>query len=193
MIFLVYLLQCLTVLIVKILCQAGHFPVWIYIPATHLHKGLDSVLLTTSAEVLKDQILLQLFLLQSEEVQLPQLLLRGGVFLILAALHWTCSTSSVTFLFAGAQNWTQYSRYSLRDNEKREIITSLDLLALPLLASLSSLLTFIDAKVRYLFIYRLLATRTSSSYSELACPNNPSQVYELNIILAETLLLFYSA
>lgn len=140
------------------------------------------------------QILLQLFLLQSEQTQLPQLLLKGGVLLILAALHWTCSTSSVTFLFAGAQNWTQYSRYSLRDNKKREIITSLDLLAMSLLATLSSLLTSIDAKVHYLVIYRWLATRTSSSYSELACPTkaNLAQVHELNIILAEALLLCFT-
>ena len=51
----------------------------------------------------------------------------------LYGLLWTCSKSSSSFLHWGPQAWTQYSRCGPTRAEQRGTITSLTLLATPLL------------------------------------------------------------
>ena len=75
-------------------------------------------------------------LLQNEQPQLPRLLLIrlfSRPLPSLAALLWTCSSPSMSFLWWGAQNWTQHSRCSLTSTEYRGTITALLLLATPYL------------------------------------------------------------
>lgn len=113
---------------------------------------------------------------------------------ILAALHRTCSISSTAFLSAVAQNWIQYSRYGLTSIKNRGIITSLDLLAIPLLVQL---LPFIDAKLHYLSLAcyppgPLTPFQQSKfqPFSLLPFPLprvNPSQVSDFKVFLVELL------
>lgn len=79
---------------------------------------------------------LKLLLLQAKQAQFSQAFLTGQVlwFLtIVVALCWTHSNLPVSLLNGRAPNWIKYSRCGLINAEQREIITSLDLLAMLLL------------------------------------------------------------
>ena len=51
----------------------------------------------------------------------------------LCGLLWTLSNSSLSFLYWGSHTWTQYCRWGLMRAEQRGTITSLSLLATPLM------------------------------------------------------------
>ena len=70
-------------------------------------------------------------LFQAKQAQFPQLFLIGDPLIILVALLWIRSKSSMSFLYWGPKAWMQYSRWDLTGAEQRGTVTSLSLLASP--------------------------------------------------------------
>ena len=79
------------------------------------------------------------------------------------ALCWTLSSTSMSSLCRGAQNWTQYSRGGLTSAEWRGRLTSLDLLATLLLMQPRQLLAAFAARAHCWLMASLLSTRSFSA------------------------------
>ena len=74
------------------------------------------------------------------------------------ALHWALSSSSLSFLNWGAENWTEYSGCGLTSAEQRGRIISLDLLAMLFLMHPRTLLAFLATRAHCWLMADLLST-----------------------------------
>ena len=84
----------------------------------HPHKQLVPLLFICSLQVLKghNEVSPVSSLFQAKQAQLPQPFLLGEVLQPsdhLSGLLWTCSKSSMSFMYLGPQAWMQYSRWGL--------------------------------------------------------------------------------
>lgn len=76
----------------------------------------------------------------------------------LGGICWTCSSTSLSFLYWTGQNWTQYSRYGLTSAKWRGRTTSLALLATLLVMQPRTWLAAFDARAHCWSMSNLLST-----------------------------------
>lgn len=84
---------------------------------------------------------------------------------VFVTLHWTFSSSSISPLYWGAQNWIQYCRCDLTSDERRGRIASLDLWTMLLIMQPSMKLTFFATRVHCWLMVSFLTTWTPGVFS----------------------------
>lgn len=132
--------------------EAGHVPLT---PTLKIFINMNKI--TSESSTLK-----------AEQTQFAQLFLKGEM---LEALYHPCAPQLGSlqeipvFLYWGAQNWIQYSRWGLIRAEKRGRITSLELLATLLLMHPRMPLAFLVTRAHYWVMDSLSSIRTPRSFS----------------------------
>ena len=116
------------------------------------------------------------------QTQLAQPVLSQGRYssplIIIMALLWTFSKSSPSFLCCGPQAWALYSRWCLMKAEQRGTITSLSMLAAPLLIQPMIHLVFQATSALYWLMPIFLSTKVSYSFfTGLLSSSSPMCVY----------------
>lgn len=104
-------------------------------------------------------------------------------FTIIVFLLWTHYSIFISFLYCGAQNFTQYSRWGSTNDEYSETITSFSWLAILCLMHLRICLVLLDTRAHCWLILSLQSTKTPISLSAGLHPSLLSSSLAVHSIL----------